>query len=236
MENVENIVTQGQEPERISNRLRAALIAHFNTGIPIAVLGINESQKEMVARIDHVYWQFVKNPLLDVGALLYQMAKARMKDGMNTGRGNAHNRARFEERVFEFVLDNVRPPSRKVSEAQVRAAGKRLMQMGMETDNGKDLAEGAKIIMKLDRLDQSESEHADLSKAVFLPPVVVTDVTEVDPTKERVDDAEVARIMSKYGGYVDEKRTMVEERVKVMEASGMPPQECDGDAREGSAD
>ena len=63
-----------------------------------------------------------------------------------------------------------------------------------------------------------ESEQADLSKTSFLPSVVVTDVREVDDTKENVDDEETRRIMSKYGGFVDEKRTMVDRRVDAMMA------------------
>ncbi len=225
---MENGITKTQEYERVlTQKMRVALLTHFQTGVPIDRLNLSPQQKDIVARVEHVYWQWVKNPFLDCYMLLYQLHKGA---GKGTG-GTSTILARRDMKVLEFVRDNMEAPSRKVSEAQVRAASKKLMTMGMATDNGHDIEAGAKLLMKLDRLDQPESEHADLSKAVFLPPVVVTDVTEVDPTKERVDDAEVARIMSKYGGYVDEKRTMVEERVKVMEASGMPSQECDGDAR-----
>ena len=99
----------------------------------------------------------------------------------------------------------------------MRAAADHLMRMGMETDNGKDIAEGAKIRIKLDRLDQPENENVSINDAIFLPPVVVTDIREVDPTKEPCDDAEVARILAKYGGYIDEKRLLVEEKVRRME-------------------
>ena len=61
-------------------------------------------------------------------------------------------------------------------------------------------------------------QNADLSKVAFLPSVVVTDIREVDDTKENYDDAETKRIMAKYGGYVDEKRKLVEDKVAVMEA------------------
>lgn len=209
-------LTQTQAHEKVlTQKMRVALMAHFQLGAPIDRLNLSPQQKDIVARVAHVYWQWVKNPFLDCHMLLYQLHK---NAGRGTG-GNSTLLAHRDMRVLEFVRDNMAPPSRRVSEAQVRAAGKKLMTMGMATDNGRDIEAGAKIIMKLDRLDQPESEHADLSKAVFLPPVVVTDVTEVDPTKERVDDAEVERIMNKYGGYIDEKRTMVEEHVKLLEAS-----------------
>jgi hypothetical protein len=53
---------------------------------------------------------------------------------------------------------------------------------------------------------------------MFLPPVVVTDISQVDDTKENVDDAEMKRIMDKYGGYVDDKMKDVDEMVATMEA------------------
>jgi len=42
----------------------------------------------------------------------------------------------------------------------------------------------------------------------------------VDDTKQNYDyeDEETKRIMAKYGAYIDEKRTMIEEKVATMEA------------------
>ena len=57
--------------------------------------------------------------------------------------------------------------------------------------------------------------------------MVVTDIREVDDTKENYDDAETKRIMAKYGGYVDEKRKLVEDKVAVMEARNTGKQSCD---------
>ena len=53
---------------------------------------------------------------------------------------------------------------------------------------------------------------------MFIQPVVVTDVSKIDETKENVDDAEMKRIMEKYGGAQDNKMKQVDDMVRTMEA------------------
>ena len=101
----------------------------------------------------------------------------------------------------------------------MRAVSRRLMQNGMATDNGRDMAEGAKLMIKLDRLDQPEDNTQDISKVTFLPSVVVTNVKEVDPDKDYIDDDETRRIAAKYGAYIPEQRSMIEKHVATMEAA-----------------
>lgn len=186
---------------------------HFESGVPICDLNISAQQRERMARVSHVYWQWRKNPYLDAGELFRQMNRGRCALPSN----DCHM-AQRDKQLFDFVIEHVSGESRRVSEARVRAAANHLTQMGMETDNGRDIEAGAKLLMKLDRLDQPESEQADLSKTVFLPPVVTTVASEVDPTKDDMDDQTARAIMNKYGGYIDEKRTLVEEKVAVLEA------------------
>jgi hypothetical protein len=126
--------------------------------------------------------------------------------------------AQKDQTLFDFVVKQVAPTDRKVMEARVRASANHLMKMGMETDNAFAIADGAKIAMKLDRLDQPESEQADMAKAAFLPPVVTTSAHEVDDTKEDMNDQQSLAIMDKYNAYVDEKRKMIEDKVAIMEA------------------
>ena len=205
---------QEETLERVlTQKMKVAILAHFLNGVPIDRLNIMQSRKDMLARVEHVYWLKVKNPFLDTHAMLYEMEKARI-----SSRTTASRIAKAEETVLQFVIDNARPHSRKDSEMKVRAATDKLMRIGMETDNVQALHKGADLRMKLDRLDQPESEQADMANAAFLPSVVVTDIREVDDTKDYIDDEESARIMQKYGGYVDDKRKMVEEKVALMEA------------------
>lgn len=204
----------------LPQKLTTAAMLHFEQGVPIADCDIRTENKERLARVSHVYWQWVKNPFLDAYLMFKQLVK---------GKGaNVHSEwamAQKDKQLLDFVINHIAAPSRKVSEAKVRITADRLMQMGAETDNGKDMAEGAKLLIKLDRLDQPESEDADLTKVAFLPSVVVTNIREVDDTKENIDDEETRRIIAKYGGYVDEKRKMIEEKVAVMEAQATPVEE-----------
>ena len=103
-------------------------------------------------------------------------------------------------------------------EARVRASANHLMKMGMETDNAFAIADGAKIAMKLDRLDQPESEQVDMSKAHFISPVVTVKASEVDDTKIDYDDKQSLAIMQEFGAYIDPKRQMVEDKVALLEA------------------
>lgn len=197
-------------------------LLHFESGVPIEDLDLKPAQRARLARVKHVYWQWVRNPFLDAFQMFKQLVRGRYADQPSEWRA-----AQKDKILFDFVVEHVVPPGRKVSEAKVRVTADRLMQMGAATDNGHDMEAGAKLLMKLDRLDQPEDQNGDMSKVAFLPSVVVTDIREVDDTKENYDDAEMKRIMAKYGGYVDEKRKMVEDRVAMMEARNTGKQSCD---------
>lgn len=201
------------QPSTLPQNLMTCSLLHFEHGIPIDDLNIRTEHKRRLARVSHVYWIWKKNPFLDVFAMFKQLTKGKGSDVYSDWRI-----AQRDKQLFDFVVERIAPPSRRVAEEKVRVAADHLMRMGMETDNGRDIAEGAKITMKLERLDQPESQQADLSKATFLPSVVVTDIREVDETKENVNDDETKRIMQKYGGFVDEKRAMVDKRVDAMMA------------------
>jgi hypothetical protein len=199
---------------QLSQELQQWSLLHFEKGVPICDIAIRKDAKDRLARVSHVYWQWKKNPFLDTKEMFRAMAK-----GKYSGTGAECNACSMDQALFEFVRDHVAPPSRAEATAKVRAVADKLMQNGMQTDNGKDMAEGAKILMKLDRLDQPESEQAELSKAAFLQPVVVTQVSQIDESKEDQTDEQSKLIMEKYGAYIDDKRTMIEERVATMEAA-----------------
>ena len=97
-----------------------------------------------------------------------------------------------------------------------------MLRIGMETDDIMALDKGSKRLMEIDRLNQPESEQADMNKIAFMPTVVVTDIREVDDTKENIDDEETKRIIAKYGAFVDEKHQAVEDKVALMEARSNP--------------
>ncbi len=230
-----NGTTEVQVAERstyeqiLTPKVKVALIAHFVNAVPIERLNIDKRTKEHVVLVDHVFWLLKKNPFLDPHALSYELSKQHYKGGSDV-RGNATRLARRLDKMLEFAIDNTRTDSRKRDEMKVRHVADRLMERGLATDNDRAMAKGADLLTRVARLEQPESEQADMANVAFLPSVVVTDIREVDETKEYIDDEQSRRIMEKYGGYVDEKRKMIEEKVAILEASGKQPQECDKDA------
>jgi hypothetical protein len=202
------------QPSTIPQQLMTAAMLHFESGVPINDCHLDKrGWRDRLARVSHVYWIWKKNPFLDTFELFKQLVK-----NLSSDRHSAWHMAQKDQLLLDFVTQHVACDNRKVMEARVRASANHLMRMGMETDNAFALADGAKIAMKLDRLDQPESEQADMSKVMFLPPVVTTSAKEMDETKNDMDDAEMKRIMAKYNGYVDEKERDIEKMVETMEA------------------
>ena len=207
---------------QLSQELQQWSLLHFEKGVPICDINIRKENKDRLARVSHVYWLWKKNPFLDADALIRQLVRGKFADAPSECHAAYKDKA-----LFDFVVDHVSPPSRKVAEAKVRVVADRLMQNGMSTDNGKDMAEGAKILMKLDRLDQPENTQADMSKAHFLQPVVVTQASQIDESKIDYTDEQSLKIMQEFGAYIDPKRQMIEEKVATMEAAAGPAEEAE---------
>lgn len=199
----------------LPQELMTGALLHFENGVPINDLNVRKENKERMARVDHVFWQWKKNPFLDTYQLFRQMAKG--KYSHVPGETAA---AKKDKMLFDFVIEHVAPPSRREDEMKVRFAAERAIQIGADTDNPQALVKGGKLLAEVAHLNQPEDQQQDISKVAFLPSVVVTDIREVDDTKQNYDyeDEETKRIMAKYGAYIDEKRTMIEEKVATMEA------------------
>lgn len=197
-----------------------AALLHFTQGVPIDDCDCTPQQRKRLARVSHVYWLWKQNPFLETFPMFKQLVR-----GKYSAPSNEWTAAKADQKLFEFVRDHVAPTDRKVQEERVRFAANHLMKIGMETDNAFAIADGAKIAIKLDRLDEPEDQHADMSKTMFLPPVVVTDISRMDDSKRNVDDPEMKRIMSKYGGVQDEKLRDMDEMVEVMEARSQARQQ-----------
>lgn len=190
-----------------------AALLHFESGVPIADCNCLPVLRERLARVSHVYWIWKQNPFLETFPMFKQLLHGKCAD-----RHSEWHAAQKDQALFDFVVQHVAPTDRKVMEARVRASANHLMKMGMETDNAFAIADGAKIAIKLDRLDQPESEQADMAKVMFLPPVVTTQVTDVDPNKTPVTDEQAQAIINKYNAHQDSKRLAIEERVNTMMA------------------
>ena len=205
----------------LTQKVKVAIVAHFVNVVPIDRLNLSPAQKELLTLVDHVYWLYKRNPFLDIHALFYELLKERYKNQVQAATCAVHM-SRLLEKMFEYAVDNTKPPSRKRDEEKVRFVADKLMERGLATDNDRAMGKGADLLTKVARLDQPETEQADMSKVTFLPSVVVTNIREVDDTKEDFDDEQSRAIMRKYQAYVDEKRAMIEEKVAVLEAASTP--------------
>lgn len=203
------------QPSVIPQKLMTAALLHFTQGVPIDDCDCEPAHRNSLKRVDHVYWIWKGNPFIPTYPLFQQLVRKQY-----TTKSNENRVAKADQRLFDFVKDQCSPPDRKTQEERVRFAANHLMDIGMQTENTFAIEAGMKAAIKLDRLDQPESEQADMSKMMFLPPVVVTSAKEVDETKDDMDDAEMKRIMAKYNGYVDEKERDIEKMVETMAAKG----------------
>lgn len=188
-------------------------LLHFQSGVPIKDLDMRREHKDRLARVEHVYWQWMKDPFLDTLQLFKQLNRGHYSD-----QANEHHASQKDKMLFDFVVEHIHSGSRRQDEAKVRHAAERMIRIGLETDNVIALDKGSKRLYEVAGLDKPEQEQMDMAKTVFLPPVVTTVASEVDPTKEDVNDEQARLILKKYGAYIDEKRTMVDERVDAMMA------------------
>ena len=195
-------------------------LLHFEQGVPIDDLALRTEQRKRLARVEHVYWQWIRNPWLDTYQLFRQMVKGHYADAP----AETHA-AKKDQLLFDFVKESVTGISRKEAEAKVKAAAEKAIRIGMETDNVQALTKGGKLLYEVAGLDKPEDQRADMSKVMFLPPVVTTNVTDVDPTRENVTDEQAMAIIKKYNAYVDPKRQAVDERVETMLARRNPSNE-----------
>lgn len=197
----------------LPQELMSGTLLHFESGVPIDDLALRTEQRKRLARVEHVYWQWIRNPWLDTYQLFRQMVKGHYSDAP----AETHA-AKKDQLLFDFVKESVTGISRKEAEAKVKAAAEKAIRIGMETDNVQALTKGGKLLYEVAGLDKPEDQRADMSKVAFLPSVVVTNIKEVDDTKENIDDEETKRIIAKYGAYVDDKHKAIEDKVATMEA------------------
>lgn len=190
-----------------------AALLHFEQGVPINDCDIRSESKERLARVSHVYWQYVKNPFLDPFGLLKQLTKGKFSNCRQDWLAASKDKV-----LFDFVKDTIAVGNRHEDELMVRTAAKQAIRIGMETDNAMALTKGGKLLYEVAHLNEPEEDRADMNKLSFLPPVVTTSAKEIDETKDDMDDTEMKRIMAKYNGYVDEKDRNIDRMVEVMEA------------------
>ena len=200
----------------IPQDLMTGALLHFEQGVPIDDLNVRRENKDRLARVHHVYMQYLRNPMLDYTEMLRSLI--RQGEKKYAGLPNEWAALQRDKRLLEFVLEHVNVSSRREDELMVRHAAKQAIRIGLETDNPNALVKGGKLLFDAAGLDKPEDERVDMGKMSFLPPVVTTSVKDVDETKEDVDDREMKRIIAKYGGFVDEKEGNINRMVETMAA------------------
>lgn len=187
-------------------------LLHFENGVPIDDLALRADQKRRLVRVSHVYWQWLRNPFaVDYKALLRQLVRGHYADPPSETHA-----AQKDIMLFEYIKEHISPMSRKEAQIKVQVAAEKMLRIGMETDNVMALDKGSRRLFEVAGLDKPEDNSQDINKVSFLPPVVTTSASDVDPTKENVSDEQAKAIIAKYGAYVDEKRKDIEQRVDTM--------------------
>lgn len=211
------------QPSTLPQGLMTGALLHFEQMVPIDDCDLTEPQKKRLARVSHVYQVWLRNPFLSTFDMFRQMIKGKYADAPSEYRA-----AQKDQALLDFIIDHLQTNSRRKDEAKVRKAAEHAIRIGMETDNVVALTKGGKLLYDVAGLDKPESENMDASKVMFIPPVVTTNVQDVDPTKENVSDEQALLIMKKYGAAISEHRRAVDDRVEVMmarhEADGMSQQ------------
>lgn len=190
-------------------------LLHFQSGVPIKDLDMRREHKDRLARVAHVYWVWIKDPMLDAYQMLRQLVK---QTGKYAGVTEIAHAAQKDKMLFDFVIDHIQSGSRRQDELKVRHAAEKLIRIGLETDNVTALDKGSKRLYEVAGLDKPESEQADMAKVLFTPPVITTSAHEMDDTKDDFTDQQSLDIMHKYNAHIDEKRQMIEQKVATMEA------------------
>lgn len=200
------------QTSQIPQQLMTAALLHFESGVPIDDCNVQgRGHRDRLARVHHVYFQWIKNPMIDTFEMFRLLLQGQCSD-----RHSLFRMAQRDNILFEFVKDHIAISSRKQDEAMVRAAANQAIRIGMETDNVNALTKGGKLLYDVAGLDKPESEKMDMAKVMFLPPVVTTQVTDVDPNKQNVTDEQALAIINKYNAHQDGKRLAIEERVNMM--------------------
>ena len=196
--------------------LMSGALLHFENMVPIEDLKLRSDQKRRLTRVSHVYWQWLRNPFTcDYKAMLRQLVK--QTGGFADAPTECHATQK-DVQLFEFIKESLSTMSRREAQLKVQVAAEKAIRIGMETDNVMALTKGGKLLYEVAGLDKPESEQADMSKAHFIQPVVVTQASKIDDSKIDYSDEESLKIMQEFGAYIDPKRQMIEQKVATMEA------------------
>ena len=101
----------------ISQSLMSGALLHFQSGVPIKDLDMRREHKDRLARVAHVYWVWIKDPMLDAYQMLRQLVK---QTGSYSDAAAVTVAAQKDKMLFDFVIDHIQSGSRRQDELKVR--------------------------------------------------------------------------------------------------------------------
>ena len=95
---------------QLTQKMKVALIAHFEKGVAIQYLNLTPRQKDIVARVESVYYMYLDDADINPFPIFYEMSKLHYKDGYGKGRANACHYAHYDEMLLRYVIENIKEP------------------------------------------------------------------------------------------------------------------------------
>lgn len=198
----------------VSKNFLERLRKHLETGVPYTDMNFTDEQKKRIAVCMDAYQRFATDPFMD----LRQYITNRWK--------RTYSELRNDLKVVDYISSFYVDGQRNISSMKVRHSADILMRNGASTGDMKALYDGARLLAKIDRLDQPENPAEMGDQLVDMPVIITDDVSKKFPGKRSSTEKERERIRRKYGVKKDRWQEMVEtESGEYVEAPESPEEE-----------
>lgn len=198
----------------VSKNFLERLRKHLETGVPYTDMNFTDEQKKRIAVCMDAYQRFATDPFMD----LRQYITNRWK--------RTYSELRNDLKVVDYISSFYVDGQRNISSMKVRHSADILMRNGASTGDMKALYDGARLLAKIDRLDQPENPAEMGDQLVDMPVIITDDVSKKFPGKRSSTEKERERIRRKYGVKKDRWQEMVEtESGEYVEAPEEPEEE-----------
>lgn len=198
----------------VSKNFLERLRKHLETGVPYTDMNFTDEQKKRIAVCMDAYQRFATDPFMD----LRQYITNRWK--------RTYSELRNDLKVVDYISSFYVDGQRNISSMKVRHSADILMRNGASTGDMKALYDGARLLAKIDRLDQPENPAEMGDQLVDMPVIITDDVSKKFPGKRSSTEKERERIRRKYGVKKDRWQEMVEtESGEYVEAPESPEED-----------
>ena len=182
----------------ISQRFYDKLRKHFETGVRWQDMSFTDEQKRRIEVCMDAYKRFATDPFID------------LRQYLQNRWNRTYSELRNDLKLIDYISSFYTTGQRNISTIKVRHAADLLMRNGSDTGNMKAVADGAGLLMKIDRLDQPETPEEMGDQLISMPVVITGDVRKKFPNKTGHSAEEMERLRRKYGVKKDHWQEMVE--------------------------